>query len=102
MPENLAIRAENISKCYRIGLKENMHDSFAKSIFSFIKSPLINYQRYRSLYRFDDIAQGSDRADVIWALKNVSFEIQEGEIVGIIGLNGAGKSTILKILPSFV
>jgi lipopolysaccharide transport system ATP-binding protein len=80
-----SIQVENISKMYLIGHSRQRSDTLRDLLMEMVKNPFNRKREQKD-------------GDQLWALKDVSFEVKQGEVLGIIGRNGMGKSTLLKVL----
>jgi lipopolysaccharide transport system ATP-binding protein len=80
---DIAIRVDNLSKQYRLGQRQS---------YQTIREAILG------IFRRLPGKSTASAAQSFWALKDVSFEVNQGEVIGIIGRNGAGKSTLLKVL----
>lgn len=90
-----AISVHNISKQYKIGAAQQkfQYNMFRDMLIDTLMTPVRIYQALRGKGM-----RGTTGTTTIWALDDVSFDLEEGKVLGIVGRNGAGKSTLLKIL----
>src|SRR5258708_3367715 len=80
------VRVRNLSKRYELRKPRNSHPTLREVLVGSLRSPLAHLRSH------------NHAKDNLWVLRDINFDVEAGEVIGIIGRNGSGKSTLLRIL----